>query len=84
MNRTALALVPTPPASADAVALLLRGAKEGGRALTMTAADDARQLAARCVALAAMGDAVTPGVRQQASAIATALENFATRAEALA
>lgn len=82
--RNALTLVQTPPASAEAVRLLLNGAKEGGRALAMSAADDARQLAARCLALSTMGDAVTPGARQQASAIATALENFATRIEALA
>lgn len=84
MTRTALTLVPSPAASAEAVAASLRDAKAGGRALALAAAYDARQLACRCLAVSQMGDAVTPGARTQASAMATALENFAVRIEALA
>lgn len=84
MNRPALALVDTPPASPEAVARMIAAAKASGRALSLDLASKAKTLAADALMIASLGDAVLPGVRDDAGRTAAVLVAFAERVERLA
>lgn len=73
MKTTRLALVDTPPVSAEAVARMIAAAKAGGRALAFANADSLDAMAEQLAELAKAGDAVSPGVRELAARLAVSL-----------
>lgn len=73
MKPTRLAVIQTPPASAERVAVLIAEAKAAGRALALANADSLDAVAAQLAELAKAGDAVSPGVRELASRLSESL-----------
>jgi hypothetical protein len=93
MNRPALRLVTaTAPAmprprnapTPESVAAHLKRARSSGRALSLDLAAAARRVAVDALGVASLGDAVAPGIREDASRTAAALAAFAARVERLA
>lgn len=94
--RTALTVIPFRPAPAPApaarrnaptpesVAGHLKRARSSGRTLSRELATAARRVAADALAVASLGEAVHPGVRDDARRTAAALVAFADRVERLA
>lgn len=89
MNRPALRLV-TPTTrtrkrpTAESVTNHMNRARRSGRTLSLDLADAARRLAVDALAVASLGDAVSPGIRDDASRTAAALVGFADRVTRLA
>lgn len=93
MNRPALRLVSetaapikrrrNAPTVASAATHLAR-ARNSGRTLSLELAASARRLAVEALAVASLGDAVAPGVREDATRTAAALVAFADRVQRLA